>query len=984
MIKVLYVDDEPSLLDICREFIQVPGQITMDTALSVHEAEAAMARVEYEVIVSDYQMPGTSGIDFLKKLRSRSRYVPFILFTGRGREEVAIEALNCGADFYLQKGGDPSVQYGQLQKAILQLAKSHLTERSLAITQRRYRDLVEDVNAIAVKLDPEMRVIYVNPYGMKQMGWGNDLVGTSFVEWLDKARVGRDEHPRHIFQAMFAQREKGETFTHSFRTREGEKRWVAWTCRFIRDEREVVEEVLLFGTDVTDAKRNEAKLQRSISLIQAAFDSSEEGILVTDPDQRVTEYNQRFLEMWGIPAGVMSADAEGSLLTHVREQVAAPDVFMSFIDDIYSHPLDEKRWTIEFTDGRKFDACTKPVMLGTEVEGRFWSFLDVTFQSLREKEFRLREENILGLLDNNKANMLIVDPRTGDIVYANKSAIEFYGYGSERLLAMRISDINTMDPKAVAEKMHSAYSEKKQYFIFQHRLASGELRDVEVFSGPIEFEGRSLLFSMVHDISEMERTKRLVGESELRHNRILNSLAVGILVTDVTGKLIYANQTVQGLLRRRPEQIIGYSPIDLVADEHKALVLRNMTLRTKGGKGVEEYRFLRGDGSPVWVQVTAVPLFDHGEYGGTIASVVDISEQRRDAEMLRESERKFREIFNNMHDAVMIHEPGGPFFEVNDLACERYGYSREEMLKIEAGGHRCSRDDPCHTGEDQTIGGEWIGHLRVHKRHEGREEDPLGNKCHRDRLQWQTGDTGRLQGHHRAQERGIEAGTGERETEDTEQHHPARHNEPAHGPAGQPGAGQIGRRRPRHGGAIAQDRTFRRHHQFPAPVRQGLPGDGDRLAPVAEHRPAGPGTARRQGDPGTGGGRQAGAPAGVRRPDAGQGLPQHHGGHGQVRRQTHQRKDLAPDERPIAGADLRGPRTGHTGGGEAEDLRDGVREGHRSRPAPFFGNIVHNRHRDQGDGRTRPRCQVRDGSARGQVPVRPGLIASCCSRKFRS
>jgi PAS domain S-box-containing protein len=682
LIKVLYVDDEPSLLDICREFIEVPGRITMDTALSVGEAEAAMARVDYEVIVSDYQMPGTSGIDFLKKLRSRSGYIPFILFTGRGREEVAIEALNCGADFYLQKGGDPSVQYGQLQKAILQLAKSHMTERSLAITQRRYSDLVEDVNAIAVKLDPEMRVTYVNQYGMKQMGWGNDLVGTSFVEWLDKARVGRDEHPRHIFQAMFARREKGETFTHSFRTRDGEKRWVAWTCRFIRDEREIVEEVLLFGTDVTDAKRNEAKLQRSISLIKAAFDSSEEGILVTDTEQRVTEYNQRFLEMWGIPAGVMEAGAEGSLLAHVRDQVAAPDVFMSFIDDIYSHPLDEKRWTIEFTDGRKFDACTKPVMLGTDVEGRFWSFLDVTFQSLREKEFRVREENILGLLDNNKANMMIIDPRTGEIVYANKSAIEFYGYGSERLLTMRISDINTMDPKTVAEKMHSAYSEKRKYFIFQHRLASGELRDVEVFSGPIEFEGRSLLFSMVHDISEMERTKRLVGESELRHNHILNSLAIGILVSDVNGKLIYANQTVQELLGRRPEQIIGLSPIDMVADEHKALAQRNYATRTKGEKGIVEYRFLRGDGTFIWVQVTAVPLFDQGVYGGTIASVVDISEQRRDAEMLRESERKFREIFNNMHDAVMIHEPDGPFFEVNDLACERYGYSREEMLKM--------------------------------------------------------------------------------------------------------------------------------------------------------------------------------------------------------------------------------------------------------------------------------------------------------------
>ena len=79
MIKVLYVDDEPSLLDICREFIEVPGQIAMDTALSVREAEAAMARADYEVIVSDYQMPGFSGFSALEILRKTELDIPFLL-----------------------------------------------------------------------------------------------------------------------------------------------------------------------------------------------------------------------------------------------------------------------------------------------------------------------------------------------------------------------------------------------------------------------------------------------------------------------------------------------------------------------------------------------------------------------------------------------------------------------------------------------------------------------------------------------------------------------------------------------------------------------------------------------------------------------------------------------------------------------------------------------------------------------------------------
>ena len=67
-----------------------------------------MSTVAYDAVILDYQMPETNGIDFLKLIRSRDDPIPFILFTGRGREEVVIEALNSGADFYLQKGGDPS------------------------------------------------------------------------------------------------------------------------------------------------------------------------------------------------------------------------------------------------------------------------------------------------------------------------------------------------------------------------------------------------------------------------------------------------------------------------------------------------------------------------------------------------------------------------------------------------------------------------------------------------------------------------------------------------------------------------------------------------------------------------------------------------------------------------------------------------------------------------------------------------------------
>ncbi|MDO8841739.1 response regulator [Methanocalculus sp.] len=106
MINLLYVDDEPGLLEIGRLFLQKDSDINVDTAESAEIALESMKTMSYDAIVSDYQMPGMDGLAFLKAVRSSGDSIPFIIFTGKGREEVVIEALNQGADFYLQKGGE--------------------------------------------------------------------------------------------------------------------------------------------------------------------------------------------------------------------------------------------------------------------------------------------------------------------------------------------------------------------------------------------------------------------------------------------------------------------------------------------------------------------------------------------------------------------------------------------------------------------------------------------------------------------------------------------------------------------------------------------------------------------------------------------------------------------------------------------------------------------------------------------------------------
>jgi len=118
MIKVLYVDDELDLLDVAKLFLEEEG-FEVETTASVKEAISLVSRGDYDIIISDYEMPEMNGIEFLKIIRKNFGSIPFILFTGKGRESVVIEAINNGANFYVQKGGDIDSMFAMLKQKIV-------------------------------------------------------------------------------------------------------------------------------------------------------------------------------------------------------------------------------------------------------------------------------------------------------------------------------------------------------------------------------------------------------------------------------------------------------------------------------------------------------------------------------------------------------------------------------------------------------------------------------------------------------------------------------------------------------------------------------------------------------------------------------------------------------------------------------------------------------------------------------------------------
>ncbi|MFW9998470.1 MAG: response regulator [Candidatus Odinarchaeota archaeon] len=119
-IKVLVVDDDTSLLKLAEIYLEnEDDRLVIETSTSAADALHKLTGETFDVIVSDYLMPGMDGLEFLEQLRSKKNTVPFILFTGSGMEEVVNQALNLGANRYIQKGNDPGSQYSILARAII-------------------------------------------------------------------------------------------------------------------------------------------------------------------------------------------------------------------------------------------------------------------------------------------------------------------------------------------------------------------------------------------------------------------------------------------------------------------------------------------------------------------------------------------------------------------------------------------------------------------------------------------------------------------------------------------------------------------------------------------------------------------------------------------------------------------------------------------------------------------------------------------------
>lgn len=235
-----------------------------------------------------------------------------------------------------------------------------------------------------------------------------------------------------------------------------------------------------------------------------------------------------------------------------------------------------------------------------------------------------------GIFENNHAIMLLIDPQTGNIEDANNAALNFYGYPKEKLLSMKINQINTLSAEEIKEEMQRSIRAEKNYFEFKHRRANGKISDVEVHSGNVQIKGKTLLYSIIHDVSQKVSFQNAVQERDRLLRAMLNHSPYAVfLVVDFEFK--YLNQPAFNLFGvTHPDHILTHSVFEYIDPTFHDQVRERLTrlIKDKGALEPAELVYLKHDGTAFEVEVLSV-YYEYDGVIGTLAFARDITEQKK-------------------------------------------------------------------------------------------------------------------------------------------------------------------------------------------------------------------------------------------------------------------------------------------------------------------------------------------------------------------
>jgi PAS domain S-box-containing protein len=663
MISLLYVDDEPDLLTIARLFLEKSGEFKVATLSSAQEALADPKIWSYDAIVSDYQMPGMDGIAFLKAVRKRSSDIPFILFTGRGREEVVVEAINNGADSYIQKGGNPQAQFAELSHRIGQAVARRRAEQLRTESEKRLLDIINFLPDATFAIDHSGTVIAWNramesmtgQSSAEMMGKGNYEYAVPFYGkrrpiLIDLVFSPHDEVRQNY---SFVRAENENLTAETINAKPGGNPCILWgRAAPLRNSEGALIGAIESIRDITESKKVVENLRVSEERFRSLIQNSSDMIRIIDANGIITYSSPSTLRITGFdPGDVIGKNALDYVHPEDRERVKAT------LDEIRNRTNHNafREYRIRHADGHYIDveAVATNHLDVPAINGIISTTRPLTERKEAQEKLKRSEEKYRDLAEFLPQMIFELDLNLR-FTYANRRTLSVFGFTDEDFKD-GIKAITFIDPRQharikenVQKSLKGLPVESREYTALRK---DGSTFPVLIYSAPVYRDKTPIGFrGVIVDISAWKEMETDLRESEKKFRTLVEYSLDGILITDFTGNILFVNRAT-GLIVDMPDyasMIKKRNVMEFIAPESQADVLRDLLQVSQGIDAyLVNYKIITETKREIWVECIGKKI-PYGDSEAMLVSMREVTERRNAETALQESERKFATVFRSM------------------------------------------------------------------------------------------------------------------------------------------------------------------------------------------------------------------------------------------------------------------------------------------------------------------------------------------------
>ena len=681
MISVLYVDDEPDLLEVAKLFLEQGGDIRVRTSTSAQEALRTHEIRSYDAIISDYSMPGMDGIAFLKLVRQQSGDIPFILFTGRGREEVVIDAINHGADFYLQKGGDPEAQFVELAHKIRQAVKRKEAERSLQESEKRLSDIINFLPDATFAIDRSGHVIAWNRAiedmtgvtAAEMLGKGEYEYAVPFYSTRRPILIDLIFEPDNIIRERYAHiiHEKDILIADTTlpRPRGRDVTLMGKASPLYNREGEIVGAIESIR-DITELKRAERDLQRSEEWFRNLIQNSSDVIRVIGRNGLIAYSSPSTRRIIGYDRSELIGKDPFEYI-HPDDREHARAAFGEVLENTNPHNPTEYR--IRHADGHyvEVEAVANNLLHVPDISGVVITVRPITERKRAEEALKERENTLR--INEERLRMAQEIGHTGsweyslstNTIWGSAEGLRIFGFPAVAgNFSIEEIEACIRDRERVHQALVDLISEGREYNLeYVINPADGSAPrvihsiarlDKDAAGNPVRVTG------VIQDITESSRVREEIAFKNAILSTQQETSPDGILIVDENGKILNYNRKfteVWGV----PEELIASGldepvlqyVVGQLADPEAFISRVRYLYDHKEEKSFEEL-LLKDE--RILERFSAPMLGEGGKYYGRIWYFRDITGRRQAESALEESKVRFHRLYTNMIEGVAIHE----------------------------------------------------------------------------------------------------------------------------------------------------------------------------------------------------------------------------------------------------------------------------------------------------------------------------------------